>query len=152
MQSAELYLNQTMQKKFVVIILARGGSKGIKNKNLTKVNGKPLIYWTLKSCLNSKKIKSFWVSSDSKKILKYAKENRSNIIQRPKNLSTNTSTSMKTHFSNGKNLTSIYFDLILPMSDFSCIFGVFDFTSFLGRSEGLFAGGSGVRQAPPGVF
>ena len=57
-----------MQKKFVVIILARGGSKGIKNKNLTKVNGKPLIYWTLKSCLNSKKIKSFWVSSDSKKI------------------------------------------------------------------------------------
>ena len=27
------------------IILARGGSKTIKNKNLKKINGKPLIYW-----------------------------------------------------------------------------------------------------------
>tara|TARA_B100002052_G_C15679688_1_gene505594 strand:- start:43 stop:759 length:717 start_codon:yes stop_codon:yes gene_type:complete len=117
LQSAELYLNQTMQKKFVVIILARGGSKGIKNKNLTKVNGKPLIYWTLKSCLNSKKIKSFWVSSDSKKILKYAKENRSNIIQRPKNLSTNTSTSESgwAHAINTLEKRNIKFDNVVVL-------------------------------------
>ncbi len=29
--------------KFVTIILARGGSKGIPKKNIVKINGKPLI-------------------------------------------------------------------------------------------------------------
>ena len=54
-------------KKFVAIILARGGSKEIKLKNLTLVNKKPLIYWTIKDCLNSKEIDDVWVSSDNKK-------------------------------------------------------------------------------------
>ena len=48
-------------------IFARGGSKGIKNKNLILINGKPLIYWSIKNCLNSGKISSTWVSSDNKK-------------------------------------------------------------------------------------
>ena len=63
-----------MKKKtgFVAIILARGGSKGIKLKNLFKINKKPLIYWTIKRCLGSKKISSVWVSSDSEKILNYS--------------------------------------------------------------------------------
>ena len=43
------------KNNFVGIILARGGSKGIKLKNLFKINNKPLIYWTIKHCLNSKK-------------------------------------------------------------------------------------------------
>ena len=36
-----------MQKKprILAIIPARGGSKGIKNKNIIKVNEKPLISW-----------------------------------------------------------------------------------------------------------
>ena len=46
-----------MKKKRVhSIILARGGSKGIKNKNLIKFNNKPLIYWTVMQSLKSKKI------------------------------------------------------------------------------------------------
>ena len=35
-------------KKILAIIPARGGSKRIKNKNLTRINGHPLIYYTLK--------------------------------------------------------------------------------------------------------
>jgi len=70
-------------KKNFAIILARKGSKGIKDKNLVKVNGKPLIYWPIKSCLKSKKINSVWVSSDSKKILGLSKSYGSNIITRP---------------------------------------------------------------------
>ena len=31
----------------ITIILARGGSKGLKNKNLRKLNGKPLIYYPI---------------------------------------------------------------------------------------------------------
>ena len=44
------------KKNIVSIILARGGSKGIKNKNLINIAGKPLLYWSLKDCKNSKKI------------------------------------------------------------------------------------------------
>ena len=49
------------KNNFVALILARGGSKGIKQKNLVKVNGKLLIFWTIKYCLNSKKISSVGV-------------------------------------------------------------------------------------------
>ena len=59
-------------KKIHSIILARGKSKGIKNKNLIRINGKPLIYWSIIRSLNSKKIDYTWVSSDSNKILDYS--------------------------------------------------------------------------------
>lgn len=81
------------RKKFIAIILARGGSKGIKNKNLTKVGNKPLLYWSLEHCKKSKKISNYWVSSDSKKILNYAKIQGANIIKRPKKLSTDKASS-----------------------------------------------------------
>ena len=51
-----------MKSKIYSIILARGGSKGIKNKNLVSINNKPLIFWTIIQCLNSKKIDKFWES------------------------------------------------------------------------------------------
>ena len=43
-----------LKKKILGIISARSGSKGIKNKNITKINGKPLIYFTIKRALESK--------------------------------------------------------------------------------------------------
>ena len=59
-----------MKKKIVSIILARGGSKGIPNKNLTNVQGKPLIAWSIIQCLNSKLLNGeCFVSSDSDEIL-----------------------------------------------------------------------------------
>jgi CMP-N,N'-diacetyllegionaminic acid synthase len=75
------------------IILARGGSKGIKNKNLIKINNKPLIYWSIKACLQTKSINKVWVSSDSKKILMIAKKLGASTILRPKKLSTDYSSS-----------------------------------------------------------
>ena len=69
--------------KIHAIILARGGSKGIKNKNLKLVNKKPLIYYSILKSLKSKKINYTWVSSDSNKILRYSKKNGSKIIKRP---------------------------------------------------------------------
>ena len=62
------------------IILARGGSKGIKNKNLKLIKDKPLIFWSIK-IIEIKKINYTWVSSDSEKILKYAKKNGALIIK-----------------------------------------------------------------------
>ena len=41
-------------KKILGIVTARKGSKGLKNKNLLKLNGYPLIYWPIKAFKNSK--------------------------------------------------------------------------------------------------
>jgi CMP-N-acetylneuraminic acid synthetase len=77
-----------MKKKIVhSIILARGGSKGIKNKNLIKIKNKPLIFWSIKKSLESKEINFTWLSSDNPKILKTAKILGAKIIKRPKNIS-----------------------------------------------------------------
>lgn len=55
------------------IIPARAGSKGVKNKNILNINGKPLIYYTIRAVKKSK-LKNFVVSSDSVKILNIAKK------------------------------------------------------------------------------
>lgn len=55
-------------KSFCAIVLARGGSKGIKNKNIVKINGKPLIYYCLNAANKSKYLDKIFVSTDSSKI------------------------------------------------------------------------------------
>ena len=69
------------------IILARGNSKGLKNKNILNVKNKPMIYWSITQANESKKINYTWVSSDSKRILHIAKKNGCGIILRPKKIS-----------------------------------------------------------------
>ena len=66
-------------KKILGIILARSGSKSVKNKNIRKLNGKPLIAYTIKEAIKSRIFTKLIVSTDSKKISsiakKYAKDN-----------------------------------------------------------------------------
>ena len=54
-------------------ICMRGGSQGLKNKNLKLINGKPLMYYTINQAIKSKIFDKIMVSTDSKRILKYAK-------------------------------------------------------------------------------
>ena len=56
----------------LAIIPARSGSRGIPGKNMTKLNGKPLIEYTINFALSSKKIQRIFVSTDSKKIANFA--------------------------------------------------------------------------------
>tara|TARA_Y100000294_G_scaffold39577_1_gene35665 strand:- start:641 stop:1360 length:720 start_codon:yes stop_codon:yes gene_type:complete len=51
----------------------RKGSREVKNKNFRLVNGKPLMYFTIKQAIKSKIFDNIVASTDSKKILKYAK-------------------------------------------------------------------------------
>jgi len=81
------------EKKIIAIIPARGGSKGIHKKNLTLVNNKPLIFWSINHALNSKLIDEIWVSSDSKEILEYASACGAKSILRPKGISDDFATS-----------------------------------------------------------
>ena len=66
----------------------RGNSQEIKNKNLISINKKPLMYYTIKSAINSKLFDKIVVSSDSKKIQKLSKKLGAEVIfTRPKKLS-----------------------------------------------------------------
>lgn len=51
--------------KTLGVITARSGSKGIKDKNIRNLNGKPLIAYTIESALNSIYIDEVMVSTDS---------------------------------------------------------------------------------------
>jgi len=78
-------------RKVVFFIGARGGSKGLKNKNLKKIYNKTLIAWTILQIKKSKFYSNLIVSSDSNEILKESKKNGANfLIKRPKKLSLST--------------------------------------------------------------
>ena len=73
--------------KILSIIPARSGSKGIKNKNMFNFLGKPLIKYTIDFSKKLPNVTTF-VSTDSVKILKYAKKNGIKFdYLRPKNIS-----------------------------------------------------------------
>ena len=57
-------------KKILAIIPARGGSKGIKNKNLKKIKNKSLVCRAIEFCKNQRQIDDIIVSTDSFKIKK----------------------------------------------------------------------------------
>ena len=58
------------QKKILGIVPARIGSKGLKFKNLKKINSKPLVYWPIKTLQISKYIDKIILNTDSNKIKK----------------------------------------------------------------------------------
>lgn len=60
--------------KIASIILARAGSKGLKNKNLVLLDGKHLIFYAIEAAKSSKLIDRVFVSTDSKKIENISKK------------------------------------------------------------------------------
>tara|TARA_X000000950_G_scaffold227085_1_gene274085 strand:+ start:13642 stop:14319 length:678 start_codon:yes stop_codon:yes gene_type:complete len=72
----------------VAVIPARGGSKSIPFKNIYKINGKPLIEYTIETALKSKKIDKVIVSTDNSNIIKVCSKYKSvMIIRRPEEIS-----------------------------------------------------------------
>ena len=69
-------------------VCARGGSKGIKNKNIKKLFNKPLILHTLLQAKKSRIFDKIIVSTDSNKIINISKRKVDYIVKRPKKLST----------------------------------------------------------------
>lgn len=82
--------------KILAIIPARGGSKGIPNKNMRKLVGKPLIEYTINSAKKSKLVSRIIISTDSKKIAKIGKNLNIDIpFIRPKKISGDKATSFE---------------------------------------------------------
>ena len=74
----------------LAIIPARGGSKGVKRKNIRLLNGLPLIAYSIKSAHESQYLSDVVVSSDDKEILAVAAEYNANTLARPDELATDT--------------------------------------------------------------
>ncbi len=83
-------------KKVIVIIPARSGSKGLKNKNIMSLDGKPLLSWPIHSSLKSKYVDRTIVSTDSEKYSQIAVKYGAEIpFIRPKEISIDSSTSLE---------------------------------------------------------
>jgi N-acylneuraminate cytidylyltransferase len=78
--------------KVVCFIPARGGSKGIPNKNIVDINGRPLLWYSIKSCLGTT-CDEVWVSTDNKDIADKAIEFGALVLRRPGEISTDISSS-----------------------------------------------------------
>ena len=75
--------------KFLGIITARGGSKGIPKKNIKNMAGKPLIQYTFDAVKNSKLLTRCIVSSDDDEIINFSKSQSIEApFKRPKELAT----------------------------------------------------------------
>lgn len=83
------------EKSILAIIPARGGSKGVLNKNIKKLDGMPLISYTVNMANDSKYIDRVIVSTDSEKIADVSLSFNAEIpYLRPDELATDTSSTV----------------------------------------------------------
>lgn len=73
--------------RIIGVIPARGGSKGLANKNLLPLLGKPLIYYVIQAALSSTILESLYVSTDSVQIANAAASMGAEVILHPAQLS-----------------------------------------------------------------
>lgn len=69
--------------RFLGVIPARGGSKGVPGKNIRPLAGKPLIAWTIEAAHDSGSIDRLVVSTDDEKIADVARRFGAEVRMRP---------------------------------------------------------------------
>lgn len=69
--------------KLIAIIPARGGSKGVKDKNIRPLAGKPLLHHTLEAAIDADVFDQIILTSDSENILSSAKKFPAVLHKRP---------------------------------------------------------------------
>ena len=79
--------------KTILIILARGGSKGIPRKNLRLLNERPLIAHSILDAMEAQLVNQVYVSTDDQEIAIIAKELQASVIERPADLAGDTASS-----------------------------------------------------------
>lgn len=104
------------KKKILSVIIARGGSKGLKNKNLIKLGKHPLVAWPILAAKKSKLLDNVIISTDSKKIIKAVKKYNITVpFVRPKNISTGNASSREVimHAINYYKKRKIIYDYVI---------------------------------------
>jgi N-acylneuraminate cytidylyltransferase len=77
----------------LVVIPARGGSKGIKDKNLERVGGRPLVTRAVESAATTPGVSHVVVSTDDPRIARLAAAAGATVVERPKELAGDESSS-----------------------------------------------------------
>jgi CMP-N,N'-diacetyllegionaminic acid synthase len=78
-------------EKILAVIGARGGSKGVKNKNIRPLLGKPLIAWTIEQANQSMLFDRIVITIDSEEIMKIGADYGAEVFfKRPAELATDT--------------------------------------------------------------
>ena len=72
------------------VIPARGGSKGVPQKNVRQVCGKPLIAWTIEAAQQSVLLDRWVVSTEDPEIARISRRYGAEILNRPPQLATDT--------------------------------------------------------------
>lgn len=104
-----------MKKDFIALITARGGSKGLPRKNILPMNGKPLIAWTIEAAKACSSVKDIYVSTDDEEIAKISLKYNAKIIERPKELASDCSSSAEavSHAIDALEYKGVKFDSIV---------------------------------------
>lgn len=80
-----------MGKKILIIVPARGGSKGLPGKNIRKLKDKPLLIHTTDAVHKLTKKVDLVISTDDEKIIQTCNDYQIKVSKRPKELATDTS-------------------------------------------------------------
>ena len=139
-----------MSNKIFTFIFARGGSKGIKNKNIVLINNKPLIYYSIKL---GKKISgnNVYVSTDSEKIKKISTQYGARIIPRPHSLAKDRSSERDAWIHAIKYLQKkqIFFDIFLSLPTTSPLRNIIDIKKsikLIKKCDFVFSGSKSKRS------
>jgi CMP-N,N'-diacetyllegionaminic acid synthase len=76
--------------RIVAVIPARGGSKGIRRKNLMPLAGHPLIFYSIYAALKAKGIDEVFVSTEDEEIAMVSRHLGAEVILRPAELAEDT--------------------------------------------------------------
>jgi CMP-N,N'-diacetyllegionaminic acid synthase len=83
--------------RYLALIPARKGSKGIINKNMKLLRGKPLVQYTFESAKLSKKLDAIHVTTDSEEVMELARKNEVDApYLRPDHLASDTASMIDT--------------------------------------------------------
>lgn len=74
--------------KVPVLMIGRGGSRGVPGKNTMNILGRPLMEYPIMAAKNSKLVADIYLSTDDEKIKEIGRKNGAVIINRPHSLCT----------------------------------------------------------------
>ncbi|MES2256306.1 MAG: acylneuraminate cytidylyltransferase family protein [Pseudomonadota bacterium] len=88
-------LKTSTDLRLLGLVLARGGSKRIPNKNIRPLNGRPLLSWTIQAALASGILETLLLSTDDPQIAAIGRADGASVPWlRPAHLSTDTASSV----------------------------------------------------------
>ncbi|MBE3142423.1 MAG: acylneuraminate cytidylyltransferase family protein [Planctomycetes bacterium] len=82
-------------KRIIAVIPARGGSKTLPRKNILLMDGKPLIYYSIKHALESKYLDKIIVSTEDSEIKAVAENYDTEVLMRPVEMAKDNSPTME---------------------------------------------------------